>query len=244
MDRFSDCFVGSEMEDAAHGIEHSIDAGDALPIGTTLRRNSAYERQLISEQVQDMLNKGVIERSKSPWAAQVVMVPKRDGSRRFCVDFRQVNAKTKRDLYPLPRTDEILEKVAQASNGSGTKFMSSLDLKNGFWQVPIRQQDREKTAFVTSDGLFQFRRMPFGLCNSPATFQRLMDQVLKHLKWTHCLVYLDDVAIFADTFDAHLDRLVAVLSAFRLAGLKLNPKKCLFATYSMIFFGHLTLADR
>ena len=101
-----------------------------------------------------MLSNGVVERSSSPWAAQVVMVPKRDGSKRFCVDFRAVNAKTKRDLYPLPRIDEILEKVAHASKSSGAKFMSSLDLKNGFWHVPIREQDREKTAFVTSDGLF------------------------------------------------------------------------------------------
>ena len=161
IDRFSDCFVGNETASTTHGIEHSIDTGDALPIGTTLRRTSAYERRLISEQVQEMLSNGVVERSSSPWAAQVVMVPKRDGSKRFCVDFRAVNAKTKRDLYPRPRIDEILEKVAHASKSSGAKFMSSLDLKNGFWHVPIREQDREKTAFVTSDGLFQFRRMPF-----------------------------------------------------------------------------------
>ena len=150
IDRFSDCFVGNETASTRPGIEHFIDTGDALPIGTTLRCTSAYERRLISKQVQEML---VIERSNSPWAAQVVMVPKRDGSKRFCVDFRSINAKTKRDLYPLPRIDEIF-KVEHASNSSGTKFMSSLDLKNGFWHVAIREQDREKTAFVTSDGLF------------------------------------------------------------------------------------------
>ena len=199
IDRFSDCFVGNETASTRPGIEHFIDTGDALPIGTTvpvhlsdrpvtgpvrpsdhffsraslaigpfslirplhqvvqwvdrhctLRCTSAYERRLISKQVQEML---VIERSNSPWAAQVVMVPKRDGSKRFCVDFRSINAKTKRDLYPLPWIDEIF-KVEHASNSSGTTFMSSLDLKNGFWHVPIREQDREKTAFVTSDGLF------------------------------------------------------------------------------------------
>lgn len=178
LDRFSGCFDDGAVATPTHGVEHRIDTGDALPISTTLRRTSAFERRLISDQVQDMLSKGIIERSSSPWAAQVVMVPKRDGTRRFCVDFRFINAKTKRDVYPLPRIDEILERVGQVA-GRGTKFMSSLDLKNGFWQVPIREQDREKTAFITSDGLFQFRKMPFGLSNSPATFQRLMDQVLQ-----------------------------------------------------------------
>ena len=238
LDRHSDSFVDKKSV-PTHGIEHCIDTGDCRPIGSTLRRTSACECRLISSQVNDMLEKDVIERSTSPWAAQVVMVPKKDGSRRFCIDYRPINSKTRRDLYPLPRIDEILERVTSAGDKKGDKFMSSLDLKNGFWQVPIRECDREKTAFVTADGLFHFKRMPFGLCNSPATFQRLMDQVLRHLRWTHCLVYLDDIAIFADSFEDHLDRLDAVLTALRAAGLKLNPAKCIFATDSMRYLGHL-----
>ncbi len=239
LDRHANCFSINEKSTPTHGIEHHIDTGESQPIGCTLRRTSACERRLISAQVDDMLEKDVIEQSNSPWAAQVVMVPKRDGTRRFCIDYRPINSKTRRDLYPLPRMDEILERVTSAGDEKGDKFMTSLDLKNGFWQVPIREQDREKTAFVTSDGLFHFKRMPFGLCNSPATFQRLMDQVLRHLKWSHCLVYLDDVAIFADSFETHLERLDAVLTALGAAGLKLNPAKCTFATDSMHYLGHL-----
>lgn len=155
----------------SRGIEHSIDTGDAQPIGTTVCRTSAYERRVISDQVQDMLIKEVIARLNSPWAAQVVMVPKHDGARRFCVDFRPVNAKTRRDLYPLPRIDEILKKVTSFRSKKKEKCMTSLDLKKGFWQVPICPGDREKTAFLTSDSLFPFRHMSFGHCNSSASFQ-------------------------------------------------------------------------
>ena len=137
---------------------------------------------------------------------------KKDGTRRFCIDYRFINSRTRRDLYPLPNVDDILEKMAavvtqdeENYHQKGPRFMTSLDLKIGFWQVPINVKDREKTAFVTQDGLFQFRRMPFGMCNSPATFQRLMDQVLRHLNLIHCLVYLDDIAVFADTFENHLE---------------------------------------
>lgn len=139
LDTHSECFRPDQESKPMHGVEHCIDTGDSQPLGTTLRRTSACERRLISSQVQDMLEKGVIEHSNSPWAAQVVMVPKRDGTRRFCIDYRPINSKTRRDLYPLPRMDEILERVADAGDGKGAKFMSSLDLKNGFWQVPIRK---------------------------------------------------------------------------------------------------------
>ncbi len=133
LDRYSVCFDEEQETAPAHGIEHRIDTGDSPPIGTTPHRTSAFERQLINNQVQDMLEKGIIEKSNSPWAAPVVMVPKRDGSRRFCVDYRSINARTRRDLYPLPRVDEILEKMAGTSDKKGQNFMTSLDLKNGFW---------------------------------------------------------------------------------------------------------------
>ena len=134
-----------------------------------------------------MLKKKVIRLFASPWAFPIVLVQKKDGSTRFCVDYRKVNQVTRKDAYPLPREDDTLGTL------SGTKWFSTLDLISGYWQVEVKEKDRDKTAFCMSDGLFELIVMPFVLCNVPATFQRLMDLVLAGLQWTTCLVYLDDV---------------------------------------------------
>ena len=135
-----------------------------------------------------MLNSNIITPSTSPWASPVVLVQKKDGSLRFCVDYRKVNAVTRIDAYPLPRVDDTLDTLACY------KWFTTLDLLSGYWQVEVDEKDREKTAFTTSDGLFEFTRMPFGLCNAPATFQGLMDLVLAGLQWSNCLVYLGSLA--------------------------------------------------
>ena len=151
-------------------------------------------REEIRRQVDEMVRDGVAEESFSPWAVPVVLVKRKDGRLRFCVDYRRLNDVTVKDAYPLPRVDDLLDHVGDARN------FSSLDLASGYWQVPVHPEDGEKTAFVTPDGLYQFRQMPFGLCNAPATFQRLTDRVLANLKWTS-LVYMDDVLIFGSNFD-------------------------------------------
>ena len=147
------------------------------------------------------------------------MVRKKDGSLRFCVDFRQLNVATIKDAHPLPRIDDLLDAL------HGAKWFSTLDLKSGYWQVPIAEQDKEKTAFRTSSGqLFEFNQVPFGLCNAPATFSRLMDRVLAGLHWETCLFYLDDIIVFSSTWEEHLARLLEVFERLRHAKLKLGHK--------------------
>lgn len=175
----------------------------------------------------------VIQPSKSPWASPVVLVRKKDNTLRFCVDYRKLNSVTKRDVYPLPRIDDTLDRLRNA------KFFSSLDLKSGYWQIEVDERDREKTAFVTPDGLYEFKVLPFGLCSAPATFQRMMDTVLAGLKWQTCLVYLDDVVVFSATFEEHLTRLKGVLQAIRSADLTIKPEKCHLGFEELKFLGHI-----
>ncbi|CAF0956113.1 unnamed protein product, partial [Brachionus calyciflorus] len=148
-----------------------------------------------------MLDSNVIQHSKSPWASPVVLVGKKDGSIRFCVDYRALNKVTKRDVYPLPRVDDSLNSFGK------TTIFSVLDLISGYWQIPMVEEDREKTAFISHCGLYEFLAMPFGLTNAPATFQRYMDAAFGGLKWLCCLVYLDDVIVFSKDFEDHIKHL-------------------------------------
>eukprot|EP00794_Sanderia_malayensis_P003906 gene3906-biopygen3342 len=191
------------------------------------------KRKIIAQEVQKMLLSEVIQPSASPWSSPVVLIEKPNGEYRFCVDYRRLNAVTKKDAYPLPRIDETLDALGNA------KVFTTIDLQSGFWQIPMKQEDREKTAFATHNGHYSFNVMPFGLANAPATFQRLMDLVLSGLHWTHCLVYLDDVIVFAPTVEEHLKRLDVVLDRIEKAGLTLKPAKCQWLRRSVKFLGHI-----
>ena len=184
-------------------------------------------------QVQQMLASDVICPSNSPWGSPVVMVKKKDGSLRFFVDFRQLNAATVKDTHPLPRINDLLDAL------HGARWFSTLDLKSGYWQVPIMEQDKEKTAFGTSSGqLYEFNQVPFGLCNVPATFSNLMDHVLSGLHWETCLFYLDDIIVFSSTWEEQLARLRQVFERLRHAQLKLGAEKCTFAAKEVSYLGH------
>lgn len=236
LEEFHDIFdagAPSSQLPVTHTVEHTIDTGDSAPIHSRPYRVSSTERNIIHTHVSDMLQRGVVKPSSSPWSSPVVLVKKKDGTWRFCIDFRKLNKITKKDVYPLPRIDDLLDCL------NGSEYFSSLDLRSGYWQIPVAPSDREKTAFVTPDGLFEFTVMPFGLSNAPATFERMMDTILQGLKWQTCLCYLDDVVIFSSTFEDHVDRLVEVLSRFRCAGLQLNSKKCLFGSRRITVLGHV-----
>ena len=173
---FADVFaVDSSELGSTDLVTHSINTGESPPIKQPARRMPFALRHTVEELVQQMLEQGVIEPSHSPWSSPVVLVEKKDGSHRFCVDYRQLNSVTKMDVFPLPRIDDILDTLA------GAQYFTTLDLASGFWQVKMDAESQEKTAFVTHSGLYEFKVMPFGLCNSPATFQRLIETVLMGL---------------------------------------------------------------
>ena len=184
-----------------------------------------------------MLEEGQIEHSVSAWSAPTVLVTKKDGTTRFCVDYRRLNDKTKKDAFPLPRIDDSLNSL------SGQAWFSTLDLASGYWQVRLSEDAKPKTAFATHSGLFQFAVMPFGLCNAPATFERLMSQVMRGLHWKRCLVYIDDILVFGHDFESALQSLELVLIRVAEYGLQLKSTKCNLFRSSVPFLGHIVGAQ-
>ncbi|OWZ06564.1 hypothetical protein PHMEG_00021159, partial [Phytophthora megakarya] len=205
----------------ALNINHHIDTGDTAPMMQKRRRHAQTEDRIIEENVEKMLTAGVIEEGDGAWGFPVLLVRKKDGEVRFCIDYRALNKVTKKDVYPLPRIDETLEALG------GALLFSTLDLKAGYWQILVAAVDRDKTAFTTKKGLFRFIRMPFGLTNAPSTFQRMMNSVLRGLAWSTCLVYLDDMVVFTrGGIERHVLELATVLERLASAGLTLKLKKC------------------
>ena len=214
-------------------VTHTIDTGDHPPVKQSVRRTPLASRLIQEEEIKKMLAQGVIEPSCSAWASPVVLVKKKDGTYRFCVDYRKLNELTKKDAYPLPRLDDSIEAM------EGAEWFNTLDLHSGYWQVEMAEADKEKTAFVTRMGLYQFRVMPFGLTNAPATFERLMELVLQGLQWEQLQVYLDDIIVFGKSFLMALYHLALVFLRFRKANLKMKVKKCQLFQREVTFLGHI-----
>ena len=215
----------------------TIDTGDAAPISQKSYRYPPEKREFIEKEVALLLEQKIISESKSPWASPIVVAPKPGGGWRMCVDFRAVNDVTVKDTYPLPQIKDILE------NMIGARIFSKLDLHKAFHQIYIDPKDREKTAFITNKGLYEYNLMPFGLANAPSVFQRCMDKVLRTLNWYCCLVYIDDIVIYSKNMDDHLDHLRLVFTALRTAKLKARESKCLFFQTEMKFLGHIINED-
>ena len=218
--------------------EHVIKLLDTEPFKERFRRIAPPLVEEVREHIQEMLDGGMICPSQSPWCNTVVLVRKKDGGLRFCIDFRWLNSQTKKDAYPLPRMQETMESMV------GAHFFSTMGLKSGFWQVKMAKGSQQYTAFtVGSMGVYEFLRMLYGLCNAPVTFQRLMQNCLGELNLTYALIYLDDVIVFSWTEEEHLHRLRVVFARFLEHGLKLKPSKCHFLQDEITFLGHEISAE-
>ena len=219
-------------------IKHQIITGDAHPIKQQAYRCNPKNKDFLKAEIVKMEQQGIVQKSISPWASPVVIVDKKGGEKRICIDYRKLNAVTKTDAYPLPRIDDTLESFR------GAHWFSTLDLASGYWQVAVDQEDVEKTAFITPFGLYEFIVMPFGLKNAPGTFQRLMNYVLQDFLGKFVLVYLDDVIIYTKGgFETHLDHLKQVFETLRRANLKIKLKKCYFCLPNIHFLGHVVGRD-
>ena len=207
------------------------------PISLPAYRTPLVKRKLVEEAVADMLAEGVIRPSSSPYASPVTLVPKKDGTTRFCVDYRKLNSVTVRDQYPLPQIQDIFDQIG------GSTIFSTLDLKAGYWQLPMEEESIAKTAFRCHMGHYEFLRMPFGLTNAPSVFQRTMDKVLASLIGKCVMVYIDDIVIYSENMDDHLAHIQLVFDCLRKAGLRLKPTKCSFGLPSVKLLGYIVNKD-
>ena len=184
-----------------------------------------------------MLKEGIIQESYSPWSSPVVIVDKKTGDKRFCIDFRKINQMTIMDAHPLPRIDDLLERFRMA------KWFTTIDLESGYWQIEMKEEDKEKTAFICSQGLFEYNVMPFGLKNAPRTFQRVMDEILKEEIGEFVTVYLDDIMIYSKNFEEHMKHIDKVLGKLKENNMIVKLKKCQFGKRNIEFLGHIVGRD-
>ena len=218
---------GVPDSDVVHNIV--LEEGAAPPFSRPFRL-SAAEAAEVSRQVAEFIRQGIVRPSSGPYGAPVLLVRKKDGSLRLCIDYRRLNELTKKDRFPLPLIEELLERLV------GARFFTKVDLRSGFYQVAMAEDSVQRTAFVTPDGSFEWLAMPMGLCNAPSTFQRLMQKALKGLKFV--CIYIDDVLVYSSTFAEHLGHLRLLLEAFRAHHLYARLDKCIFAANQVTFCGH------
>ena len=212
--------------------DHKIDTGDAKPINTAPYRLSHQHQEELQRQVKDLLARGLIRPSSSKWGCPVIFIPKPGGKWRMCMDYRALNDKTRKNTYPLPRIDECIDSFSQA------RIFTKLDLLSGYWQLRIADADIHKTAFNTRQGKFEFLVMPFGLTNAPATFQSMMNSVLRPYLFKFVVVYLDDIVVYSQNPQEHAEHLRLVFEALDKHDLYAHPDKCVVGTDDITFCGH------
>jgi len=226
------CEKGTPVSIAKDAPPATINTGDHPPIKQQGYRLPLKKREKVEKLIDEMLADGVIQPSDSPWAFPITLAPKKDGTTRFCVDYRKLNTITRKDAHPLPHIQDVFDQL------HGATIFSTLDLKAGYWQIPMDRDSIAKTAFTCHRGLFEFTRLPFGLTNAPAIFQRTMNKVLSGLIGRCCMVYIDDVVVFSKTTTEHLQHLEQVFQRLRSAGLQLKPTKCSFLLEEVELLGH------
>ena len=236
--RNSSAFATDPMDiDFCNAIQHDIETGDAKPIKQPPRRPPLAARDEEDKQLDEMLETGIIEPSYSPWSSPVCMAKKKDGSFRFCIDYRRLNAVTKKDAYPVPHVKDALDSF------HGAKYFATIGLLSGYWQIGMTEKAKQCSAFCTRRGLLQWTRMPFGLTNAPSTFCRLMENIFYDLLYNICICYLDDINVYAATPEQLINHLDRVFTRLRQRGLKAKPSKCVFFKSPIEFLGYLVSAD-
>ena len=233
-----DLFAKSDSDlGRTHLVTAHIDTGDHPPIKQNPYRLPFSQRRLVEEHVEKMLKDGIIQPSESPWASPIVIVDKKDGSKRFCIDYRALNKVTVKNSHPLPRIDDILASL------DGAKYFTCLDLRSGYWQIPVDPESQDKLAFTCFLGIYSPVCMPFGISSGPAFFSQLMNKVLQGIQHKFTLSYLDDILIYSKTWDEHLEHIQAVFDRLRDAGLKLKMTKCEFLKQEVKYLGHVISAS-
>ena len=233
LETYQDMWTSGRLGEIS-AIEHRIDLEPGTkPICPMSYRQGPTMRDKAAAELRKMLDAGVIEPATSEWASPIVLVPKKDGSLRFCVYYRRLNAMTVADAYPLPRIDDCLDSLGDSH------IFTTLDCNAGYWQLPVAPEDRDKTTFTSYLGTYRYVRMPFGLWNAPATFQRGLDIILSGVRWQTCLIYLDDVIVCSRNAETHLRHVDEVLRLLRRTGVKLKLRKCSFFQPKVDYLGHV-----
>ena len=232
---YADTFSKNDLDlGKCNILKHNIQLTDQQPFKERYRRIPPHLFEEVKQHLQEMVEVGAIRKSFSPWASGVVLVRKKDGGLRLCIDLRKLNNRTIKDGYSLPRIDDTLDCL------HGAKWFSTLDLKSGYWQVELEEEAKPLTAFTMGPlGFWECERMPFGLTNAPATFQRLMEACLGELNLSWCIIYLDDIIVFSQTPEEHLVRLQAVFDKLKAAGMQLKPLKCELFKKQINYLGHV-----
>lgn len=214
-------------------VKYKIHLSDPTLFKQRVRPIHPSDYEAVRLHLKELLDAGIIRESESPFASPIVVVKKKNGSIRLCIDYRKLNNQTIRDAYALPNIEDTFAAL------TGSKWFSVMDLKSGYYQVEVDEEDKYKTAFVTPMGFWEFNRMPQGVTNAPSTFQRVMEKCMGSLNLKEVLVFLDDLIVFTDTLEEHDCRLMHVLSRLKELGLKLSPEKCHFFKRSVKYLGHV-----
>jgi len=234
LEQYQDVFAWNKGELGYCTIgEHSIDTQGFPPCKVTPGRLLYWEEAKVKRQINVLVELGKMKPSDSAYACRVILPMKKDGSRRFCGDYRPLNLQTRQDSFPMPLVDDVISQLGRSA------WFTALDLQSSFWQIRMAPEDMRKTVLITKSGLYDWMVMPFGFKNATSTFTRTMSEVFKDLGNMFLKVFVDDLNVHSDNWEDHLQHLEAVFSRLREVNLKLNPSKCCFATGSIVFLGHV-----